>query len=110
VNTTTYNNTEIIIVNSVLIPPPNMTDIFSNASYELTALSSVLQSVSLINGSSVLAEVTSARGITIFAPNNGGVQAAESTLTGLTSNITALAAVLSNHVCRLLSAIFLNTY
>ncbi|KAF8841404.1 Fasciclin-domain-containing protein, partial [Paxillus ammoniavirescens] len=98
VNTTTYNNTEIIIVNSVLIPPPNMTDIFGNASYELSALSSVLQSVSFKNGSSVLAEVTSARGITFFAPNNGGIQAAESTLTGLASNTTALAAVISNHI------------
>ncbi|KIK97589.1 hypothetical protein PAXRUDRAFT_824797 [Paxillus rubicundulus Ve08.2h10] len=98
VNTTTYNNTEIIIVNSVLIPPPNMTDIFGNASYELTALFSVLQSVSVTNGPSVFSGLTSARGITLFAPNNGGVQAAESSFPGLESNTTAFAAVISNHI------------
>ncbi|KAF9235087.1 hypothetical protein BU15DRAFT_89709 [Melanogaster broomeanus] len=97
-NMTSYNTTEIIIIDVVLIPPPNMTAIFCNASYELTAVASVLQSTSLPDGTSVLTALSSARGITVFAPNNAGVQAAQSTLAGLASNTTALGAILSNHI------------
>ncbi|KAF9220365.1 Fasciclin-domain-containing protein [Gyrodon lividus] len=97
-NTTTFENLEIIVIDSVLVPPPNMTNIFGNSSLELSELASVLESTSVPGGSSILAELTSMRGITVFAPNNAGVQAAQSTLSGLASNTTALTAVISNHI------------
>ncbi|KIJ63995.1 hypothetical protein HYDPIDRAFT_133294 [Hydnomerulius pinastri MD-312] len=98
-NMTTYNNTEILIIDSVLMPPPNMTTILGNASYELTSLSSILQSTALTGGgSSILNALTSAHGITVFAPNNAAIAAAQSTLSGLASNTTALTAVLVNHI------------
>lgn len=102
-NTTSYNNTAILTIDSVLTPPPNISTVLNNASYDLTDVAAFLNSTSLLNGPSLLDGLSSARGITVFAPNNAGVQAAQSSLAGLSKNVTALLNVLSNHVCRSLS-------
>ncbi|KAH7890248.1 FAS1 domain-containing protein [Phlebopus sp. FC_14] len=100
-NTTEYKNTTIAVIDSLIYAPPNMTTILANATYQLTMLSSVLAATMLPgNGTSSpsLDVLTSARGITVFAPNNTAIQAAQSTLTGLQSNQTALVNLIKNHV------------
>ncbi|EGN94291.1 hypothetical protein SERLA73DRAFT_188091 [Serpula lacrymans var. lacrymans S7.3] len=98
-NTTQYENLEILVIEAVLIPPPNITSILTNGAYNLTSLSPILSQATLPgNTTTLLQALSSARGITVFAPNNAALSAAQSTLTNLTSNITALSALLSNHV------------
>ncbi|KAF8547980.1 Fasciclin-domain-containing protein [Imleria badia] len=98
VNTTSYNDTAILAIDSVLTAPPNISAVLNNSIYDLTTLASLLQSASLLNGSSVLDALSSAHGITLFAPNNAGVQAAQGSLAGISKNATALQNDLSNHV------------
>ncbi|KAG6369254.1 hypothetical protein JVT61DRAFT_15560 [Boletus reticuloceps] len=97
-NTTTFNTSAILAINSVLVPPPNISAVLNNPSYNTSLLVAILQSTTLPNGTSFLDKISSARGITLFAPNNAGVQAAQSSLSGLSKNATALLNVISNHV------------
>ncbi|KAF8436272.1 FAS1 domain-containing protein [Boletus edulis BED1] len=92
------NNGAILAINSVLVPPPNISAVLNNPSYNTSLLVALLQSTTLPNGTSFLDKISSARGITLFAPNNAGVQAAQSSLSGLSKNATALRNVISNHV------------
>ena len=100
-NTTYYNDTAILAIDAVLTPPPNISTILNNASYDLTSVGGFLNSTALPNGPSLLDALSSAHGITLFAPDNAGVQAAQSSLSGLSKNATAN--VISNHVCPCLS-------
>ncbi|KAN0082824.1 FAS1 domain containing protein [Tylopilus felleus] len=97
-NTTNYDNTAILAIDSVLVPPPNISAVLSNPAYNFSLVSALLQSTSLLNGSSILDAINSARGITLFVPNNAGVQAAQGSLAGISKNVTALQDVLLNHV------------
>lgn len=103
VNTTSYNGTAILAIDSVLAPPPNISAILNNPVFDLTLVASLLQSASLLNGSSIFDALSSAHGITLFAPNNAGVQAAQGSLAGISKNATALQNDLSNHVGHLVS-------
>ncbi|KAG8221688.1 FAS1 domain-containing protein [Butyriboletus roseoflavus] len=97
VNAISYNTTAILAIDSVLTPPPDVSTILNNASYDLTDFAAILNSTTLPNGPSLLDELRSAHGYTLFAPDNAGVQAAQNSLSGLSNNATALLNVLSNH-------------
>jgi len=97
-NSTSYNDTAVLTIDSVLTPPPNMSTVLSDPSHDLSAVNTLLQSTYLVNGPSLLDILSSSRGITIFAPSNTAVQAAGSSLSGISNNATALQNILSNHV------------
>ncbi|KAG9311235.1 FAS1 domain-containing protein [Chiua virens] len=96
VNTTTYEDTAILTVDRVLTPPPDTTTIMKNPSCNLTSLANFLQSTN-VKGTSLLNRLSSAHGITLFAPNNAGLQLAQSSLASLSKNTTALQNVVNNH-------------
>lgn len=97
-NVTNYNDSAILAIDSVLTPPPNISTILNNASYDLTSTAAFLNSTTFPNGPSLLDKLSEAHGLTVFAPNNAGVQAAQSSLAGLSNNATAVLNILSNHV------------
>ena len=92
-NTTTFGNLTVHITNSVLDIPGDVSDAaFAN---NLTGL------VSGLNQTQLLSSVNYTHGITIFAPSESAVAAAQQALSSAgynTSNTTLLANILQNHV------------
>ncbi|KAH7921506.1 FAS1 domain-containing protein [Leucogyrophana mollusca] len=95
-NTTTFQNIEILVIDQVLTPPPNISTVLANPIYNLSSLSTFLSSTQL--PPSTYQGLINARGVTVFAPNDAALAAARSTLGGISTNQTALADLVSNHV------------
>ncbi|KAG1879995.1 FAS1 domain-containing protein [Suillus subluteus] len=76
VNKTAYQNVQVLVIDSVLKIPQNLSDTISNSTYDVT---------------------TSCCGITLFAPNNSAIATANC-IGGLLPNNTALIALFGNHV------------
>ncbi|KAH7908141.1 FAS1 domain-containing protein [Hygrophoropsis aurantiaca] len=92
-NMSAFQNIEIIVIDKVLTPPGNFGAVL--AANNLTSLATLLASNQV--PSSVLQGLSTAKGVTVFAPNNDAINAANGTL-GLMNNQTALADLIANHV------------
>lgn len=105
-NTTSYQNINLYVIEKVLAYPKDlMTTVANNTN--LTSLVSTVQSIMVSDFNSttnttsnvtLVEALSGAKGFTLFAPNNAAFMAAASTLSGLTSNMTAIIDVLRNHV------------
>ncbi|KAH9947395.1 FAS1 domain-containing protein [Amylocystis lapponica] len=108
VNTTTYGNLTIQIVDAVLTYPQNFASTVSMDNSSLTSLQSVLQgvSVSYYNASTSQTSDSTAyniinsgfHGFTLFAPNSSALDAVQSSLAGLSSNQSLVETLLLNHM------------
>ncbi|EKM60330.1 uncharacterized protein PHACADRAFT_246191 [Phanerochaete carnosa HHB-10118-sp] len=105
VNTTTFGNLTIFIVNQVLQVPEDLEDTIPTNS--LDAFSTVLESATLSfynSSTNTTGDVTffdafntGFHGFTLFSPDDAAVNASNSTLAGLAGNRSAFNAVLFNH-------------
>lgn len=109
VNVTTYGNLSIYVVDHVLDIPETFDLTIPTNNNSLTGFQSVLETATLSYYNATTNQTsdisffaafnTGYRGFTLFSPNNTAIDAANSTLTSLQSNATALNNVLFNHVC-----------
>jgi len=108
VNKTSYQNLQVLVIDSVLQIPQNLSDTISNSTYDLTTLAGGLSSITIPtpNSPTLLNVLNNASGITLFAPNNSALATA-SCIGGLLPNSTALIALFGNHVCPLIQFISL---
>ncbi|KAG8680057.1 hypothetical protein FRC09_018514, partial [Ceratobasidium sp. 395] len=90
VNTTTYENLIVHVINSVLTPPLSISK--TAAAAGLTGLTGALGATNLT------APLEAAHGITIFAPSNAAFQEALAALGGQAQNASLISSVLANHV------------
>lgn len=94
INSTTFQNMPIHIINAVIDPPAPLTDVLG--SRNLTLFSSVATQAG------ILSSLGSGPGITIFAPTDAAFSAAIKSLDGgasqPTGNASQIATVLQNHV------------
>lgn len=100
VNKTVYQNLQVLVIDSVLKIPQNLSDTLANSTYDVTSFAGALSSinVSTDNSTTPLSDVlNNARGITLFAPNNSAIATANC-VGGLLPNTTALIALFGNHV------------
>ncbi|KAG2116437.1 FAS1 domain-containing protein [Suillus discolor] len=98
VNKTTYQNIQVLVINSVLQIPQNLSDTLANSTYDVTSVAGGLSSINIPTTDSTLLDVlNNAHGITIFAPNNTAIASA-SCISGLLPNNTALIALFGNHI------------
>ncbi|KAG2130284.1 FAS1 domain-containing protein [Suillus bovinus] len=99
VNKTAYQNIEVLVIDSVLDIPQNLSNTITNSTYDVTSVAGGLSSITVpTNNSSTLLDVlNNARGITLFAPNNSAIASA-SCIGGLLPNNTALIALFGNHI------------
>ncbi|OCH85619.1 FAS1 domain-containing protein [Obba rivulosa] len=110
VNTTSFGNITINIVDHVLIPPESLQQTVptENATTSLTQLNTFLGTVNVpfFNSTSNSSGSISAfnllnsglHGFTFFAPNDSAIFASQSNLTALASNTTALNNLFYNHL------------
>lgn len=100
VDTKTFKNLQVNVVDAVLDTPGKLADALDF--YNLTTLNSLLKATQTTVGDKQVSLFdllnTQARGFTLFAPTDAAFTAAQSTLTPLQSNATAVLAVLGNHV------------
>ncbi|KDQ51353.1 hypothetical protein JAAARDRAFT_199187 [Jaapia argillacea MUCL 33604] len=90
-----YQNIELYVVDAVIDTPGSLdAALFAN---NLTALRTVLSSVTEGSGS-LFTQLNNTHGFTLFAPTDAAFAAVQSQLTSLGSNMTALQAVLGNHI------------
>lgn len=109
VNSTTFGNLTIFVIDHVLQVPENLQVTVPADNLSLSSFETVLKSATLsfYNASTnSTGDVTffdafneGYRGFTLFSPNNSAIAAANSTLQSFASNRTALNNVLFNHVC-----------
>lgn len=99
VNKTSYQNLQVLVIDSVLQIPQNLSDTISNSTYDLTTLAGGLSSITIPtpNSPTLLNVLNNASGITLFAPNNSALATA-SCIGSLLPNSTALIALFGNHV------------
>ncbi|KAG1730143.1 FAS1 domain-containing protein [Suillus paluster] len=99
VNTTAYQNLQILVIDSVLKLPQTLSNTLVNSTYELTDLAGALLSIKgpADNSTTLLDVLDNAHGITLFAPNNSAIATANSS-GGLPSNATTLISLFGNHV------------
>ncbi|KAG1787952.1 FAS1 domain-containing protein [Suillus plorans] len=98
VNKTTYQNIQVLVINSVLQIPQNLSDTLANSTYDVTSVAGGLSSINIPTTNSTLLDVlNNAHGITIFAPNNTAIASANC-ISGLLPNNTALIALFGNHI------------
>lgn len=108
VNSTTFGNLTILVIDHVLQVPENLQVTVPADNLSLSSFETVLKSATLsfYNASTnSTGDVTffdafneGYRGFTLFSPNNSAIAAANSTLQSFASNRTALNNVLFNHV------------
>jgi len=87
-NTTTVGNLTIHAIDAVLQFPGNLTTVID--AFQLTVLATAL------NGTDLASSLTSAHGITVFAPSNTALASIASSLGQL--NATQITTILGNHV------------
>jgi uncharacterized surface protein with fasciclin (FAS1) repeats len=109
VNATTWRNLFINGITGVLVPPGNLTTAL-NATNATAAqalfLSAQVPSANGTNETAIEA-LQEARGMTLFIPNNEAFTCdVNNTLESLQNNQTALAVLLQNHVCCIVSSSF----
>lgn len=99
VNKTVYQNLQVLVIDSVLKIPQNLSDTISNSTYDVTTLAGGLSSINVPtnNSTTLLNVLNNASGITLFAPNNSAIATADC-ISGLLPNNTALIALFGNHV------------
>lgn len=112
VSVNTYENLTIYVVDHVLNVPETLDLTIPTNNDSLTGFQSILESATLSYYNSTTNQTsdisffaafnTGYRGFTLFSPNNTAVDAANSSLTSLAGNRTALNNVLANHVRPLL--------
>ncbi|KAG8729065.1 hypothetical protein FRC12_021287 [Ceratobasidium sp. 428] len=90
VNTTTYENLIVHVINSVLTPPLSISK--TAAAAGLSGLTGALGATNLT------APLEAAHGITIFAPSNAAFTAALAALGSQAQNASLISSVLANHV------------
>ena len=108
VNTTTFGNLSIFVIDHVLQVPQSLDITVPADKLSLSSFETVLESATLAfyNASTnATSDITffnalnaGYHGFTLFSPNNTALAAANATLQGLASNRTALNAILFNHV------------
>ncbi|GLB41348.1 putative protein with four repeated domains in the Fasciclin I family of proteins, present in many other contexts [Lyophyllum shimeji] len=102
-STTAVGNLLIATISGVLIPPPDIEKVL--AANNLMSLNGIVSNVPVpsfySNGTNATVEqaleANKTRGFTFFCPNDAAIKDAESALTGLTNNQTALVTLLANH-------------
>ncbi|KAG1807371.1 FAS1 domain-containing protein [Suillus variegatus] len=99
VNTTTYQNIQVLVIDSVLQIPQNLSDTLANSTYDVTSVAGGLSSINIptTNSTTLLDVLNNAHGITLFAPNNTAIASANC-IGGLLPNATALIALFGNHI------------
>lgn len=108
VNTTTFGNVTIYIVDHVLGVPENFQDTIPTNNNSLSAFETLLRTQQLSFFNSTNNETSDVsffdafnegyRGFTLFSPNNTAVESVQNDIQSLTSNRTAINNVLFNHV------------
>ncbi|GJE96804.1 fasciclin domain-containing protein [Phanerochaete sordida] len=108
VNTTTFGNLTIFIIDNVLQVPENLEDTIPTNNLSLNGFSTLLKSATLSFYNASTASTsdvtffdafnTGYHGFTLFSPNDTAITAANGTLAGIAGNRTALNSVLFNHV------------
>jgi hypothetical protein len=80
-----------------------LSDTITNSTYDVTSVAGALSSINVTadNSTTLLNVLNNPRGITLFAPNNSALAAANC-IGGLLPNNTALVALFGNHVCFLI--------
>lgn len=108
VNTTTYQNIQVLVIDSVLQIPQNLSDTLANSTYDVTSVAGGLSSINIptTNSTTLLDVLNNAHGITLFAPNNTAIASANC-IGGLLPNATALIALFGNHVSPFMQLILL---
>lgn len=99
VNKTVYQNLQVLVIDSVLKIPQSLSDTITNSTYDVTSVAGALSSINVAadNSTTLLNLLNIPRGITLFAPNNSALAAANC-IGGLLPNNTALVALFGNHV------------
>lgn len=94
--TAQYQNLALYVIGSVLSPPGTLSTVLDTQN--LTMLSKVVSSATLPNSSSqaLLSALESAKGFTLFAPNDAALTAAASTIASLDK--ATVSTVVANHV------------
>lgn len=106
-NGTVWKNLFVNGITGVLIPPGNLSTALTavNATDVQTLLATEVPSSNGTN-ETALQFLEDARGVTVFVPDNGAFTSdVNSTLGSLQGNNSALAAILENHVCSILSSL-----
>ncbi|KDQ51355.1 hypothetical protein JAAARDRAFT_62567 [Jaapia argillacea MUCL 33604] len=92
---TVYQNIQLYIIDGVLDIPGSLDA--AMAANNLNTLRTVLSTIT-VGGGSLFTQLNSTRGFTLFAPTDAAFSAVQDQLTSLGSNMTALQAVLGNHI------------
>lgn len=108
VNTTTYGNLTIYVIDHVLGVPETLDTTVPTNNNSFTAFESILKNATLSFYNTTTNQTTDVsffaalntgfRGFTLFSPNNSAITSANSSLASLENNRTALNSVLFNHV------------
>ncbi|KAG2074454.1 FAS1 domain-containing protein [Suillus decipiens] len=99
VNKTVYQNLQVLVIDSVLKIPQNLSNTLANSTYDVTSVGGALSSFNAPTNNSItlLNVLNNASGITLFAPNDTAIATA-SCIGGLLPNTTALIALFGNHI------------
>lgn len=109
VNSTSFGNLTILVVDHVLAVPENFEDTIPTNADSLTAFEAVLRDATLSFYNATTDDTDDVsffdafnegyRGFTLFSPNNDALGAANQTLESFSDNRTAINNILFNHVC-----------